>query len=129
MLPLVKDLQQKKTTLKEFIDLCIRVLHHLPNVISGMEEKSNYKIYSSNIAGTTKFVRPINKDLFIEAPLLFSQSVEQFESLLNKIKNKEADFGNNEKKFVDSFLYTIQQSIGAGLDLLVDPNSSRKHVG
>jgi hypothetical protein len=26
-------------------------------------------------------------------------------------------------------LYTIQQSIGAGFDLLMDPNSDRKHVG
>jgi hypothetical protein len=30
---------------------------------------------------------------------------------------------------IDQTLYTIQQSIGAGLDLLVNPNSARKHVG
>lgn len=30
---------------------------------------------------------------------------------------------------IDSVVYTIQQSIGVGFDLLGDPNSARKHVG
>ena len=129
MLPLIKDLQQKKSTINEFIDLSLRVLHHLPNVISGIQEKGVYKIYSSNIAGTIKFVRPINKNLFIEDPTLFAQNIPQLQAITNRIKNKEVDFTESDKQLLDSFLYTIQQSIGAGLDLLVDPNSSRKHVG
>lgn len=129
MLPLTKDLQQKKKTLKEFIELCKRVLHHLPNVISGSETKGLYKIYSSNIAGTLKYVRPINKELFIEDAVIFNQSIEAFENIIQKIRQRDLNFHEDEKKLLDGFLYTIQQSIGVGLDLLVDPNSSRKHVG
>mgnify|MGYP001557538538 CR=1 FL=1 len=38
-----------------------------------------------------------------------------------------ADFAGFE--LVDSVVYTIQQSIGVGLDLLGESNSARKHVG
>lgn len=34
-----------------------------------------------------------------------------------------------KENVIDKTIYTIQQSIGAGLDLLVNPNSARKHVG
>ena len=34
-----------------------------------------------------------------------------------------------EKELIESILYTIQQSIGVGFDLLANPNSARKHVG
>lgn len=129
MLPLTKDLQQKKTTLQEFIDLCTRTLNYLPDVFPNVEEKGNYKIYSSNIAGTLKYVRPINRNLFIESPKTFAAHIENFRGIVEKIKRKETAFNEDEKHLLDSFLYTVQQSIGVGLDLLVDPNSSRKHVG
>lgn len=35
----------------------------------------------------------------------------------------------SEKEHIDKTLYTIQQSIGAGLDLLLSSNSARKHAG
>jgi hypothetical protein len=38
-LPLDKDLQQKKETLKEFYSITLRVLQYLPNVLSKVEEK------------------------------------------------------------------------------------------
>ncbi len=129
MLPLNKNLEQKKNSLQEFIELCQRILSHLPNVISGSERKGMYKIYSSNIAGTLKYVRPINEELFIENENSFDNAIEPFKNILLKIRQRDLIFHKDEKKLLDSFLYTIQQSIGVGLDLLVDPNSSRKHVG
>jgi len=42
-------------------------------------------------------------------------------------RRKEID--ENDFFIIDSVTYTIQQSIGIGLDLLVNPNSARKHVG
>lgn len=129
MLPLDKDLQQKKTTIEEFSQLALRVLNYLPNVLTGFEEKSNYKIYTSVIAGTKKFVRPINKNLFITDPVAFTGKLSQFEEIIKKLRNREAVFTEQEKELIDSVLYTIQQSIGAGLDLLVSQNSARKHVG
>lgn len=129
MLPLDKDLQQKKTSITEFELIAIRVLSYLPNVLSGFEECGGYKLFYSNSAGTKKFVRPINQKLFIMDALVFSRSMEAFKIILIKIKNGEKLYTDDEKHIIDSSLYTIQQSIGAGFDLLVDPNSARKHVG
>jgi len=49
--------------------------------------------------------------------------------LIEKLKTKNDCWDDSEKKLIDSILYTIQQSIGAGFDLLVNQNSARKHVG
>ncbi|MFB6343197.1 hypothetical protein ACE1ET_15835 [Saccharicrinis sp. FJH62] len=128
MLPLDKDLQKPKNSIKEFKEISLRVLNYFPNVISNSEEKGDYLILSSNQAGNLKYVRPINRRLFITEPETFSNSVELLNNVLLKIKNKE-DVTDEEKLTIDKVVYTIQQSIGAGLDLLVNPNSARKHVG
>lgn len=51
-----------------------------------------------------------------------------FKTILQKIKSNTS-IQDKEQKIINSTIYTIQQSIGAGLDLLVNPNSARKHVG
>ncbi|MCK9449406.1 MAG: hypothetical protein M0Q41_10580 [Bacteroidales bacterium] len=128
MLSLDKDLQKLKLTLEEFSDVTIRVLQYLPNVISKSEVKENYTIYSSEIAGTTKFIRPINSILFIKEPETFSEKFKLLKDTLEKVReNKSVSI--EEKNNIDSVVYTIQQAIGAGSDLLVNPNSARKHVG
>lgn len=129
MISLDKDLQEKKETIKEFGEIAKRVLHYLPNVLSEFKEKNNYRIYSSQIAGTTKYVRPINQNLFISKPVMFENKFAEFIQIIEKLKNKKSKFKTTEKELINSVLYTIQQSIGAGLDLLVNPNSARKHVG
>ena len=63
MVPLDKDLQNRKKSLKEFKDITIRVLDYLPNVLSTFNDKNDYRIYSSVIAGTTRYIRPINQKL------------------------------------------------------------------
>ena len=129
MSPLDQDLQASKKTLTEFCELTIWVLNHLPNVISSEIEKNDYKILTSKIAGTTKFVRPINKHLFIRDPNAFNLSFDQVVKTFQKIKKNDTKFSQEDKSNIDSTIYTIQQSIGAGLDLFVNPNSARKHVG
>lgn len=129
MLPLDKDLQSKKNTLAEFEDITIRVLNYLPVVVSDTKIKGNYKIHSSLIAGTKKYLRPINQTLFIESPSEFKSKAIKFNELIQKLKTKKNDWNISEKNLIDSVLYTIQQSIGVGFDLLVNPNSARKHVG
>lgn len=129
MLPLDKDLQERKSSLPEFESVVIRVLSYLPNVVSGNEEYSGYMLYFSQSAGIKKHVRPINKNLFIMDPIKFSSEMKSFLLLLDKIKRREKGFSDDEKYLIDKVLYTIQQAIGAGFDLLVDPNSARKHVG
>lgn len=128
MTPLDKDLQQAKHDLLSFGDITKRVLYYLPNVISNSVEKNNYIIYSSQIAGTTKFIRPINKKLFIITPEDFTSNFNSLRLIFNKIRKGE-NTTDSDKEIIDKTIYTIQQSIGAGLDLLVNPNSARKHVG
>ncbi|TFF40241.1 hypothetical protein [Mucilaginibacter psychrotolerans] len=129
MLSLDKDLQKKKTSLNEFESVVIRVLSYLPNVLSGYEEKSGYLLYYSHSAGVKKFVRPIKTDLFIMNTSEFSEKINTLKTILNRIRDKQNDFSDDECFLIDSVLYTIQQAIGAGFDLLIDPNNARKHVG
>lgn len=128
MVSLEQDLQRVKQSIDQFGEITHRVLQYLPIVISKSEVKNDYIIHTSQIAGTTKFVRPINKELFLNKPEDFEKNFIQLKDIFFKIKtNIEVD--QSEKDCIDKTLYTIQQSIGAGLDLLVAQNSARKHVG
>lgn len=129
MLPLGEDLKQKKINLIEFAAIAKRVLQHLPDVLTSYEEKNSYRLYISQSESTIKHVRPINQNIFISKPEEFANSFGEYQKIVLKLKNREIDFNKNEKSIIDSVLYTIQQSIGAGLDLFVNPNSARKHVG
>lgn len=129
MISLSQDLQEKKNSLAEFENITVRVLEYLPNVLSEFKVKNGYKIHSSQIAGTTKYVRPINQRLFIYSPEDFKTKLNDFRTVIEKLKTKHDDWADWEKELIDSILYTIQQSIGAGFDLLANPNSARKHVG
>ena len=129
MKPLDQDLQNPKNTLKEFFDITIRVLEYLPNVLSDSSVKGRYIIYSSEIAGTKKFLRPLNRSLFKESKTDFIDSYEQLMLVFNRIKKGHRNFEDDDKQIIDSVIYTVQQASGVGLDLLVAPNSARKHVG
>jgi hypothetical protein len=129
MTSLDKDLQKNKNSLEDFFNISKRVRAYLPNVLSGSVDKNGYTIYVSDVAGSKRYLRPINKSLYIQDDKLFEQSYNAFLQTVSKIKSKEIYFDENEKNNINSVLYTIQQSIGAGLDLMVDPNSARKHVG
>ena len=129
IIPLALDLQNEKKTFDEFGDITLRILDYLPNVLSGFEEKSGYRIYISDIAGTRKFIRPINQSLFIADKNDFSEAFTSLKTIFDKIKQKDSSFSQDEKSLIDGTLYTIQQALGAGLDLMVNPNSARKHVG
>lgn len=129
MTPLDQDLRNQKKSILEFEEICVRVLEYLPIVLTSYKEKNGYRIHSSIIAGTTKFIRPINQRLFIYSPIEFRSKFAEFKDLFTKLKDQTSIWTNYEKEIIDSTIYTIQQSIGAGFDLLVNPNSARKHVG
>ncbi|MEQ8164378.1 MAG: hypothetical protein ABRQ34_12770, partial [Smithellaceae bacterium] len=128
MKPLQKDLQTPKKSLDEFSDITKRVLGHLPDIVSEKATDRNYIILSSVMAGTSKFARPINNDLFIFNSRIFDGQYNEFLSILNKIKDKKT-ITKEEHNIIDSVVYTVQQAIGVGMDFLCNPNSSRKHVG
>lgn len=128
-LSLIEDLSQTKTTLEEFKDVTARVLNYMPAIIDKEIEYLDYFICSSTTGGSTKRIRPFNKNLFIKNANEFEKEYLEFEEILQILRNREIFFQENQFQIVDKVLYTIQQSIGIGLDLLGTSNSSRKHVG
>lgn len=128
MIPLDKDLQKVKHNLFDFGEITERVLQYIPNVLSNTEIKNDYLIFSSEIAGTTKYIRPINKNLFLSNLDDFRINFNKLTTIFEKIKINSI-ISNEEMNIIDKTIYTIQQSTGVGLDLLVNPNSARKHVG
>ncbi len=123
------DLKEKKNDLSEFIVLTKSILNYLPAVLTSYKDKGDYRIYLNEQAGVRKFIRPINTKFFLSNSDTFETKYSLFSALLERIKDGERNFTNEELLTIDQTLYTIQQSIGAGLDLLVNPNSARKHVG
>lgn len=128
MKPLAQDLQKPKKSLDEFSGVAKRVLSYLPNIVSEKAEARDYIILSSVVAGTSKFARPVNKNLFIFDIQDFDSQYNKFISVIDKINNRKT-IANDEYMIIDSVVYTIQQAIGVGMDFLCNPNSSRKHVG
>ena len=124
-----EDLQILKSHLDEFRDTATRVLEYIKAVIDEEIEYQDYLICSSTTAGTRKRIRPFKKELFIRNANVFDQQFKEFNGILESLKGGTRDFEEEHFKIIDSVVYTIQQSIGIGLDLLVDPNSARKHVG
>lgn len=127
---LSEELQSPKDTLQKFYDVTVKVLNYMPAVISQQTKFRGYNLCVSETAGTIKYVRPIRDELFIFNSSLFSEKFDLFLDIL--IQLKKGNRKNIEKeyyKIIDSVFYTIQQSIGVGLDLLCNPNSARKHVG
>ena len=129
MISLEQDIQRNRTTILEFIELASRILGYLPAVLSGKEQKSGYILYFSSSANTKRFVRPIREILFIMDLGEFSTKSQEFLDILKRVKSKDMIYTDADLDCIDSVLYTIQQSIGAAFDLLVEPNSARKHVG
>ncbi len=128
ILPLTTDLQSRKHTLDEFFDTTLRVLHHIKNIVTEETSIRDYLIMKSTNAGITKFSRPVNCNLFISEPSVFTEKSGEFKKILNRLRDK-LPVQQEAHHLIDSVLYTVQQSIGIGLDFLVNPNSARKHVG
>ncbi|HAB52493.1 MAG: hypothetical protein A2315_00335 [Ignavibacteria bacterium RIFOXYB2_FULL_35_12] len=126
---LSEDLQKPKNRIQEFREITQRVLKYIPDVLDEEAEFSGYIICSSNIAGTRKSIRPFRNNLFLRNPKTFDNDFKRFESILKQLKTGKRDFKEDDYDLVDGVIYTIQQSMGIGLDLMVQSNSARKHVG
>ncbi len=128
-LTLIQELQRPKSSVEEFKGVADRVLQYMPAVIDKKVEYREYLICSSTTAGSTKRIRPFNKHLFIQKTSLFDAEFGEFRDIVHRLRNGERRFQEDQFTTIDRVVYTLQQSIGIGLDLLVSPNSARKHVG
>ena len=126
---LAEDLQTPKNSLLEFIEITQRILGHLREVIDSEEIYNDYSICTS-VRGNTKIdIRPFNQHLFIREKQQFIDTIDIFKKIIQKLIKREFNFQNTDYQVVDKVIYTIQQSIGIGLDLFLQPNSARKLVG
>lgn len=123
------QLKSKKLTISEFFETTINVLTYLSLITTDSQFSGKYRISKQSLEGRVTYLRPINDELFIKDPSVFSDKFYHFLEILGVLKRKSRELDIIEKNLIDSVLYTIQQSIGAGFDLLVSSNSSRKHVG
>ncbi len=71
----------------------------------------------------------MHNGLFIKNIDHFNDKYSEFIKIIEKLHNRTLSFQKDEFDTIDRIIYTIQQSIGISLDLLVEPNSARKHVG
>ncbi|MEW6196193.1 MAG: hypothetical protein AB1521_13670 [Bacteroidota bacterium] len=126
---LAEDLQLRKENLSEFKNITLRVLNYIDDVLNQESNYGKYIICNSKIAGTTKPVRPYNSDLFLRKVRSFEKEFLKFDAIINDLRNEKVSNDKNNYHVIDSILYTIQQTVGIGLDLLVEPNSARKNVG
>ncbi|MEJ2054553.1 MAG: hypothetical protein P8X42_11595, partial [Calditrichaceae bacterium] len=123
------DIQHTLGNLTEFISVTRRVLSYFPEIITKSHQVGKYVLNISEVAGTTKYVRPINTELFLYNINMFNHSTERFINILKNLKSGSRNFNQSDYEIINSVSYTIQQSLGLGLDLLVEPNSARKHIG
>lgn len=129
MMPLLEDLQTPKGNIQDFFNLAQRTMAHLANVVNVSIERKNYIIQAAESAGQKKYTRPINKSLYVTDKKQFQEAYDTFLNTTKKISNRCRTYSLKEQNNINSFLYTIQQTIGAGFDVLADQNSARKHVG
>ncbi|MEM9547008.1 MAG: hypothetical protein AAGA77_13590 [Bacteroidota bacterium] len=130
MSSIAEELVVRKSNLNEFKILTERILSHMQNTLTSYKNAAQYRIYSSTIAGTTKFIRPVNSKMFYFDPEDFNKGYERLKDLLAKLRRVgKSSLKEDELFIIDSVLYTIQQSLGIGMDLLLNSNSARKHIG
>lgn len=129
MASLAEELQTQLSSLDQAIDLSMRVLGFIPNLISDYSDKRGYRIYSSQTGGTLKYVRPIRVSMFYFDPSEMLEASTEFKVILKKLSTNETFFSEQDKAIIDRVVYTIQQSLSAGMDLLINSNAAKKHVG
>ena len=126
---LLNDLQSSMNSLEKYKFITARVLQYLPEVISSKCRDKSYIIIKSVSGNTEKYARPYNENLFIDNQESFSAQFDKFTDILKRCKSNDYNFNDDDFITVDRIAYTIQQSIGIGLDLLGNQNANRKHVG
>lgn len=96
----------------------------------------NYIFYQYGATQANKITRPLNSDLFIESPLVFTQAFDRFVAFLAELKKFQEKTAErkNLKEYLSSneinkVIYTAQQSIGSIGDSFKDSNQARKRIG
>lgn len=92
------------------------------------QNENNYRFFQYRRDGEYNITRPVNGDLFLKLPA-YENIANRFESTLENILDIKNDM--SERKCMNNFIYTTQQTIGCALDALPSSktNTSRKING
>lgn len=133
---------RNSTALDDFIHLASSIIDYMnQNTIernpSSNPKHTNFHLLTIKVNQRNEYVRPLNTNLFMEKTEEFTSKSSKMAELFRALR-KERELSSETKKDFDDFLigenvnkviYTIQQSIGLGLDLFVSRNQSRRLVG
>lgn len=92
------------------------------------QNENNYRFFQYKRDGEYNITRPVNEDLFLRLSD-YDSIGKVFEAMLENIRDIKNDELN--RKYINDFIYTTQQSIGCALDALPSSktNTSRKVNG
>lgn len=120
-------------SLENYIDFSSYFLEYIEKnkqaVIVSQNENA-YKFFQYGEDVDYRITRPFNSDLLYNIEL-FENSIKTFESMLKDIKKYRSEVVIEDSNIINRCVYTIQQSIGFGLDALPagQSNKARKVNG
>lgn len=134
----LKDIVKKATdknkflSISDYTDFCLMYLEFIKTELQAVivsRNETNYRFFQYKEDGTYNVTRPINSNLMLSLED-FESCQEAFKNILGDIKSQEAKQEAN-RKLLNDYVYTCQQSIGAALDALPAnrSNTARKING
>jgi len=124
--------KNKFQSIADYTDFCINYLEFIKTNLQAVivsRNENQYRFFQYKKDGTYNVTRPINSNLMLSYED-FECSRDKFLHLLLNIKSKESKLKAN-RKLLNDYIYTCQQSIGAALDALPanKSNTARKING
>ena len=124
--------KEKFLSISDYIDFCLMYLEFIKTELQAVivsRNETHYRFFQYKQDGTYNVTRPINSNLMLSFED-FESCQEAFKNILCNIKSKESKQEAN-RKLLNDYIYTCQQSIGAALDALPAnrSNTARKING
>ena len=124
--------KEKFRSISDYSDFCLRYLEFIKTKLQAVivsRNENHYRFFQYKKDGTYNVTRPINSNLMLSYEEFYSMR-EKFSDILSNIKSNESKKKEN-RKLLNDYIYTCQQSIGATLDALPAKrsNTARKING
>ncbi len=119
-------------SIANYTDFCLNYLEFIKTKLQAVivsRNENNYRFFQYKKDGTYNVTRPVNSNLMLSLEQ-FDSNRDKFLSILKNIKSKSSKTKTN-RKLLNNYIYTCQQSIGAALDALPanKSNTARKING
>ncbi len=124
--------KRRFNSVEDYADFCLYYLEYIKHNLQAVivcRNENKYQFFQYNKEGTFNVTRPVNGEIMLCLES-FEESRKNFKELIANIKDNEAKKESN-RKLINNYIYTCQQSIGAALDALPvgKSNTARKING